>query len=182
MGTGLGGLGKGGGTGSAVLDSIQKTVPLETVAESVDSALDYPTAFRERGITGTVTAEVLFDGEGRLIKRSARSDSRYLRVHILRVLRSTLSEGLPRTYTRGEPLRIQFRFDFVLSDKDQVTLLPRRGFHFQRIGRPFGQWEVGPLTGFWMVPAVGIDLDWFARQFEKEKADPLDIYRMDPDW
>lgn len=174
-----------------MLDSLTQAVPMQNVGDQVESALDYPVEFRNAGMEGTVTADVRFSADGTLEKPVARSRSNYLRVHVLRVLRRTLASGLPLTYTRGRPVGLRFRFDFILSDADQLIRPEVRevngNFHFQRVGRGFGEWKLGPLRGVWFVPAVALDPEWIvdaAKKTFSRKAeiDPLETYRRDPDW
>jgi hypothetical protein len=49
------------------------------------------------------------------------------------------------------------------------------------------EWKLGPFAGYGIVPAVGINPGWFVDKItnlihHREKVDPLERYRDDPDW
>lgn len=181
----------GGGNGLGVLEGAVRAVPVADIRERLDSALDYPQAFRSRGFSGTVDAEIAFGADGRLLPSKARALSNYLRVHVLRVIRSAFSEGVPATYVRGQPLRLFARFAFVLSDGEQQFPTDAREWgktlYFSRVGRKFGEWKLGPLRGVWFAPEVAVDLEWIGEKVgkafsRKAEIDPLETYRRDPQW
>jgi hypothetical protein len=189
------------GRGGNILGQMKRTAADQVLYERIDEVLDYPDELKEAGAEGTVKAELRFDSEGNFLKKDSRlaAASRFLRVHVMRVLRRAFAERLPETYVRGG-LRVRCLFEFDLIQRDGVfsddshalTGIAVRGNYlgFRRTGKRFGEWKLGPFAGDLRSiagGALGIDPGWFVDQVtkltsNKAAADPLQKYRDDPDW
>lgn len=183
-----------GGRGGNVLGQLKGAVDYERLHDALDAVLDYPAALQDASIEGDVRAEIVIDRDGRFRKDASRfeSSSRYLRVHVLRVVRRALAERF-RHHRRGEPLRFRALFRFSLeragapfSDESDGVVGNFLSFRRQS-SKLFGQWDLGPLTGYGPAMAVAVNPEWFldrARDLTSKKArvDPLETYRRDPDW
>lgn len=191
-----------GSGGNDVLGQIAGSVTYRELYERIDEVLVYPDEFVETGIEGTVSAWLIFSAQGTWLRGRSRfhASSPYLRVYIIQVLRRAFAETLPATYFKqGLELKLQCSFYFQLKrnryemeeppvDAKAIPMyaLGNR-FSFVRAAGEFGQWKLGPLSGFAVAPSIGVDPGWFVDRFEdatsnKAKGDPLEKYRHDPEW
>ena len=190
-----------------VLNSLKRTVSLEMLYRKLDEAIYYPKEFIDAGIEGTVNGILCFDPLGRLNPKSSRirSSSNYLRVHIVKVLRSALASPLPPTLRKKTGLRVSYTFTFLLTRVDNSMEMSDDANHgkgvqrgiagntlaIYRAAKVIGQWKFGPFAGYGIAPSVGIDPNWFvdrvAKIFNgvtkrKAEIDPLEVYRNSPYW
>lgn len=201
--TGTQGFAYGSG-GSDVLEQMRGAVTYDLIYDRLDSAVFYPSEFIDAGFEGTVRATLIFSKDGHWLKARSHMESlsRYLRVHIVRTLRQVFEEPLPSNYFHeGKELRLFCLFQFELSRKDNAMDAgpdPFKGspshrgtlgnhLYFYRSSSVIGQWRLGPLAGYGIVPSIGVDPEWFIDQVShavdrKAEEDPLKKYRDDPDW
>jgi len=186
-------LGLGSGT-SPLLEEARGTVSFQLLYDRIDQVLDYPSEFISAGFEGLVKADVIFSPEGTFDRAHSHveANSPYLRVHIARVLRRALQEGLPESWvrrTRGLNFKCVFQFELVggssvvVGTQDGLVVGKKLGFY--RKGKELGAWSVGPLSGWGPAPVVGIDPEWILDQVRRPHTpdiDPLKKYRDDPDW
>lgn len=181
------GMGEGGLRGTP-MEGIQETVANNRWFEEIDSALHYPQEFLDNSIGGKVDAELFFEGGRTYIEARSRvrSNSPYLRVHVLRIVRSVFPEPVlwAREGKKDLILICEFKFDLSRSKASAVQQgIKPRMLVFYRYGKMPGEWKLGPLRGVGMMPAVGIDPNWFVEQItRKSDLDPLEKYRRDPAW
>lgn len=205
------GIGKGGfaslsdgvssGNGSSLngtpLEFVSKTVIHDYLHRRLNAAIDYPQALVDEGIGGEVKARLVFSAEGVWIRGRSQitSASRYLRVHMIQILRGLFKKPLPRNYLRGEELSVECHFLFEVArqenfldalERDLPGNPAKKGFvgnhlSIYRSGKRLGEWKLGPVAGYALVPAIAIDPLWFVKQFE-EKPDPMRKYREDPEF
>lgn len=187
--------GFGGGTGTALF-GIEHTVPFARLSEAVENSLHYPREFLEAGVEGDIEVKYVFEEGRRFEPRAAavKARSPYLRVFVLRLLEQAWADPLPVTYFRRGPLPVRFHFHFELTDKENPVYHPAayeapkvagNSLFFVRKGALIGSWKWGPISGYGIAPAVGIDPDWFVDRAaeglgKKERPDPLREYRRDP--
>lgn len=170
------------------------------VHRKTELALGYPPELVRHGISGRVQATLAFgtDGRWRAERMRVRADSPYLRVYVHRLLERVFSaEPVPANLRRwpGE-LRVQCLLTFELRESGATvtvnlpsTVVGNRLFFTRsqvksRLEEKL-KWELGPLHGMLPVPAVGLDVLWFARQAKELRrptvpVDDLAPYRNDP--
>jgi hypothetical protein len=187
-----------GGAGTGILGAMKHSARFRTLYERIDSALDYPTELAENRIQGTVTARLVFSADGALEKSRSEvaSSSRYLKVLVHRLFRRVFDANAvkqPRWHG-SDPLTVFCYFEFRLKNSDIQFDNPTGAvedrrvfgnkFYFSRYASISGEWAAGPIHGYYAMPAVGIDPDWFVEQMKpkKDKGDPLDSYRRDPEF
>ena len=188
---------------SEILNEIKGTVIYDSLYRLIDETLYYPAEFGEGEIEGVVRAQIVFSKNGTYNRKFSRvsSPSPYLRVFVLQLLRRAFSEPLPAAYRKsGNEIRIStvFFFDLTRTDNpmdagpnamkghDKNRSLGRH-FAFYRSAKLIGEWKIGPLRGYGLVPSVAVDPEWFVDRAtdlvsEKAKADPLKKYRDDPEY
>jgi hypothetical protein len=187
-----------GGAGSGILGAIKHSGRFRTLYERIDSALDYPVALAENQIQGTVTARLVFTSNGEFQKERSKvvSNSRFLKVLVHRLFRRVFDPNSVRMppWHGSDELVVQCYFEFRLKSNDTEfangggAVEDRRvygnKFYFSRYAGLSGAWAMGPIHGYYAVPAVGIDPDWFVEQMKpkKDSGDPLDEYRRDPEF
>jgi len=187
-------LGSGAGT---ALEGIGLTVSLDRLRERVADALIYPREFLDEGIEGDAQVSYTFVPEEAFLPRKARVTCRspYLRVYLLRLLARLWPEPLHASYFRRGALPVRFHFRFLLTDTENPIFnvespvaspaVAGNALYFERKGKLIGSWKLGPFLGYGFAPAVGIDTDWIADRAQeilgqKERLDPLRVYRRDP--
>ncbi len=186
-------LGVGSGS-SPILDEARGTVTFRALYQRIDQVLTYPPELSAAGFEGFVKADLALLPSGELDKKRSRvvANSPYLRVHVLRVLRRALQEKLPESWlkqTRGLLFKCVFQFELVGDTGDIAhsadSETSGKSLTFYRAGKPWGQWSIGPFTGYGAMPAVGVDPSWFTDELglsHSKPVDPLKSYREDPDW
>ena len=163
--------------------------------------LGYPEPFRRAGISGQADARFSFDVDGVIEPSSIRvkAASPYLRVYVHRLIERTFA-GAPvpeklRKWKNSLELFCFVQFSLVESETAVSLHMPteimgNRLFFARRSADGKNQldklkWKAGPLHGFFPIPAVGLDVTWFARQAEdlgkqKTPVDELAPFREDP--
>ena len=174
-----------------MLRAAPHTLFFDRLHDRIESALYYPEEFKENAIEGVVEAELEWRREGNENRVNYRvlSASPFLRVFVIQRLRKIFGdEHIGRAMRENETIKMRCQFHFEMVRREGKALASHgRGvmgnqLTFYRIAKHRGQWRLGPLQGFAIAPSVGVDVDWFVRQFEEEKPDPLDRYRKDPEW
>ncbi len=208
--------------------------PITTyIFSKVSGAISYPAEFKAADISGEVTGVLRFDSQGNWVDRpeefrSSNLMGRYLRMYILRQLRSVFAESIPERIWQTVPpqaIAIDARFLFSILAAESIggaRMGPQFGYREnpsafseydptgnqsveQGIGRPYSRvigkkivvyrvhlnprlaWKIGPLAGYGAMPAVGVDPGWFVDRVrglfrERVKIDPLEKWRLYPDW
>jgi hypothetical protein len=194
-------------SGSSVLESLKRTVPLESLYRRLDQAVYYPKELIDADIEGRVTGKLVFNPQGEFLPTESHiiSDSNYLRVYVLKAFRSALKAPLRPMPPNVDDLVVRFTVTFELTRTDNAMDGSRNanlgrgaqkglsGYNLAlyRSSKVIGQWKLGPLSGYGIAPSVGIDPGWFVDGIEKlydrvikQKAeiDPLELYRNDPAW
>jgi hypothetical protein len=59
--------------------------------------------------------------------------------------------------------------------------------YFYRAAGVLGQWKLGPIAGYGIIPSIGVDPGWFVDQVRgatsnRAEVDPLEKYRADSEW
>jgi hypothetical protein len=191
------------GTNGDLLAAMKGTVSYRFIYELIDHRLYYPEEFGDAGIEGIVESRIVFSKEGKYLKSQSRvkSQSRYLRVFVLRILREVLDQPLPSNYLKGRETNLTvkclFQFDLrrkqdPFSEDTEAGQSARKqaignSLAFYRSAGVFGQWKLGPISGYGIMPAVGVDPGWFLDEIKgatsnKAPIDPLKKYRDDPEW
>ena len=184
--------GKGGAPGS-----LRNIAVYQRIYQRVDGSLYYPDAFKRLGITGTVVATLKFTADGLYVPESSKVEATndYLRVLVRRALKSGLREPIPEfaKFFRGPiALAASFRFEFTEANTPELIASRKgvsgsglqfyRNHHHSKL-----QWELGPLSGMFGLPAAGLNVAWLLEKASdavsgKRKVDPMEEYREDPDW
>ena len=188
-----------------MLGPMKDTVAIQHLFDRIESALFYPRDLSEAGVEGEVTVNLIFDEGGRVDwgRSGRRSDSRYLRVFVRRLLRHTLEEPIPSAFReKDRSVTCRFRFERVrVYDAMDASVQAHQGrgikesvgwhFTFYRSSKVLGEWKLGPFAGYAFAPSLGIDPDWFVDSAahlwnrltgRKAEIDPLERYRNDPGW
>ncbi|HEY8279331.1 MAG TPA: hypothetical protein VIH99_06900 [Bdellovibrionota bacterium] len=178
----------------------EKYGALNWVYRKAQLTIGYPGEFVRNNITGSAQARMVFDSTGKFLPEllHVTSDSPYLRVYVYRVLERTFgSEPVPTSLVRWKKeLEVLCFVTFTFRESEAtVAVLPTpkivgnklffardtvRSKAFEKL-----KWKVGPLHGVLPVPAVGVDMLWFAEKAklkrpEKTPEDELAPYRADP--
>lgn len=168
------------------------------IYQIIDQNLTYPFELRQRDIQGRVVLRLSFTKEGVLLRDRTEvvsASSNYLRVHVQRMLRKLFLDPLPkpqRTFTG--PFTLVCSFHFERTEHNEADLIAARRFiqknnlyFYRQEHHSKLQWQLGPVSGLGIVPALGVDLggafDQVGRLFSsRTKKDPLARYRDDPEW
>jgi hypothetical protein len=166
------------------------------IFRKAQNEIGYPAEFKKHDIYGEVAAHLVFSeaGDFLLPELEVRSPSPYLRVYVYRLLEHTFrTEPVPVELRKWkDKLRVDcyVRFTFTESGAAVTVDLPDSVVgHRIYLSRKFVKsklaWDLGPLHGVFPVPAVGIDMLWFARQAKEAvkpsiPVDDLAPYREDP--
>lgn len=178
----------------------EQTGALAWVYRKAQLTIGYPQAFIHHDITGSAQARLVFDRTGKLKPEllHVRADSPYLRVYVYRVLESTFTrEPVPASLVRWpDTFEVFCYVQFSLGASTSVAVAsdhPVVGnkLFFRRHGFKPNEalsWKLGPLSGLFPVPVVGMDMTWFYRKYQDHKhplkaaadADDLAPFRQDP--
>lgn len=172
------------------------------IHQKVQLNLGYPGAFIRNGIEGRAQARFQFSAEGQLLPESIRvlADSPYLRVYVHRLLEQAFRElpvpaHMRRWRDRLEVLAfVQFSLvesRVAVSVGIPTPIVGNRLFFARKSAEGKNaldklRWRVGPVHGLFPVPAVGVDMLWFAEQAKKaggrqeHPVDELAPWREDP--
>lgn len=168
--------------------------------QKIQLGLGYPGEFIRNGIEGRAQARFRFDGEGRLDAASlhVKADSPYLRVYVHRLIEHTfLRQSVPAHMRKWkEHLEVVAFVQFSLVESRAAVALGmptpivgnRLFFARKSDGKTTAdklRWRVGPVHGLFPIPAVGVDVLWFAEKAEelgqqKHPVDELAPWREDP--
>ncbi len=165
----------------------------------IDDQLTYPEEFKNARIEGRVHARVAFSPDGRYLRElsSFSSESPYLRVHVIRMLRRAFAdhrfpEGFAKLLSRNVILDCFFHFQITEHDFESVksTMKLLNGTEMSFYRNFFSsklQWELGPLSGMAPIPVVNFNPLWVVKKAadalsNKAKFDPLQKYRDDPEF
>lgn len=163
----------------------------------IDEALGYPQDFVLKDVTGKVNATLAFTEDGKWDKSAStfNSNSRYLRIYIIKLLKEVLKDPIPAnklTTHKKFTLKAQFHFNIFLTPKlnesigqgpklfgghlmfrrDYYSKLP---FELQNVNVAGNPTVMGMLNLAWVIGKV-VDL------LSPNKADVLEKFRLDPDW
>ncbi len=151
--------------------------------------LGYPEAFIRHDIEGRVEAELHFDADGRLGKIRAQSLSPFLRVYVYRLLERSLQSPIPRELLKSQTeldLICYFNFQRVESEvaigmKRVSPILGNKLFFEESHLKSKLAWSAGPISGFFLVPAVALDPLWLLHKAKTmDEDEELQRYRDDP--
>jgi hypothetical protein len=189
-------LGAGGGFTSGKEDLLHREI-----YDRIDHFLTYPHEFKEKGFTGTVKAKLYIDSEGNYLRERSvfTGDNPYLRVHVIRVIRQALLEAIDKKLLAGrKSLTVDCTFRFAFRAAHNLLFSASRryslndGLIFYREDLLEKRYESAPSTAFGRTTQGSfLRADFFSMSFEdfgalfskkKAKAEPLDVYRDDPDW
>lgn len=168
--------------------------------QKIQLGLGYPGEFIRNGIEGRAQARFRFDSDGRLDATSlhVKADSPYLRVYVHRLIEHTfLRQRVPAHMRKWkEHLEVVALVQFSLVESRAAVALGmptpivgnRLFFARKSDGKTTAdklRWRVGPLHGLFPVPAVGVDVLWFAERAkelgqQKHPVDELAPWREDP--
>ena len=224
----------GGGSPYAFRGQLtEKASPvLNYLYHRINHNIGYPSELYDAWLQGDITSVLRFDRQGRWIDdpsavQAQSLGSRYLRIHVIRRLRTILAEPIPENIwkTTTQPFSVEARFVFAIIAPEGVegaqigplfgaTADPTK---FNETDTDGGQsveaklntqnqgaygnsflfyhshlasklaWKLGPFAGYSVMPAVGVDPEWFVKTISdwihhRTKINPLDKYRDDPDW
>ncbi|MBX9768577.1 MAG: hypothetical protein K2X47_14985 [Bdellovibrionales bacterium] len=169
------------GSRSTSLDSLENTLFYKTIYEAIDDSVYYPAVLAKRKIDGSFQARLTFDAvDGCLWKKAKISEGNpHLRLFVLDLLRRACAN---ETVRRLRPLRTvtaDLSFLFAIGE-------PTSKFLFEKARRQHGPlmignvlmfeahsvqsvmtWNLGPFTGVFPIPYVGINFEWLQENWDK---------------
>lgn len=192
------GFGIGKVAGSPVLSDAQDSALHRYLHELIDAVLEYPNDLIAEGIEGTVEAALRFSSDGRLLMKGSpvTSDSRFLRLLVIRALRKAFASPLAASHRpRASAFPVKATFLFRITREDPKGRFTSRASHSVgylsflreqhiklplRLERPLFAEDSGQAS-----PVLSFDLLWLADKIignDGRKIDRLQKYRDDPDF
>ena len=186
-------------SGGGALGASDRNISLyQYLFHTIDQFTGYPAELKYAGITGRVLVKLYIDARGEFRRElsEVRATSPYLKVAVIRGIKSSLAQGLPASLRKNvdHPFSVQCEFTYEQVEHDdpeaaqQHQLISAKALAFYRyFPKSKLEWQLGPLSGFGIIPSIAFNPLWFVAKIsdalsKKAKIDPLEHYRDDPEW
>lgn len=178
------------GAGGGTFERVRDYTLMKRFHDKVDGLLFYPGVLARHQISGVVNTRIVLDQQGscnwELTKINANDP--HLRIYILHLLKQVCDESYAK-YTKERKLtNIDMSFNFSISGQltteeliDQNQYIVGNVLAFYRNSQQsIAEWHLGPLTGVFPIPWVGLDFGWLQENFERyvNDKDPLKDYKI----
>jgi hypothetical protein len=143
------GIGNGSGDGRGEAEGALRGAGLDRrLYDLIDEALTYPGDLADHGVEGMVSAKLFFHEDGRYdrVRSRIESSSPFLKVFIVRLLRSILSEGIPSLMPERKEMAVRCSFEFAI---DHLPIARRNVY-----GVNGGEQQVAPDESILPAPQI----------------------------
>jgi hypothetical protein len=177
------------GAGGGEFERIADYSFMHRFYERVDAHVFYPAVLSRHRIAGHVHARVVLKGNDcQWNSIPITSTESHLRVLVLAILKEVCAEDLSDIHLPRASGNFDLSFEFALTeDNDPVRIEKQKVivgntlFFYRNSQHSAAQWNLGPFTGVFPIPAVSMDFDWLERNWDSvvrgKRRDEMREYR-----